>query len=150
MRQRGTRPPNVMDNSVMTLLSSVVQDDIDLFELASRLDIRPSTMRKIVEGQPLSPYVDEKVRFALRHSLLSNPPVKRSPTERLLEIHRLYMKEGTLRAVGEKMGLSRERVRQLLSKGAEMGLFHYPPRKGCAVSKSKDAAFKSIPYGWLK
>jgi ribosomal protein S14 len=61
--------------------------------------------------------------------------------ERLLELHERYRRAGTLEAVGREMGVTRERVRQLLRKGAWMGLYPYPaarrrrgvgpPSRGC-------------------
>jgi hypothetical protein len=50
---------------------------------------------------------------------------KRSRLERLLEVHRLYQAHGTLAATAKALGLSRERVRQLLIQGSKVGLFEY-------------------------
>lgn len=51
----------------------------------------------------------------------------RPSVERLLQVYCLYHEKGTLQSVGEEIGLSRERVRQLLMKGMERGLFEYRP-----------------------
>lgn len=44
---------------------------------------------------------------------------------KLKEIHKLYKELKSYQAVGDKLGLSRERVRQLLVKGAAAGLFEH-------------------------
>ncbi|MDC4225729.1 MAG: hypothetical protein MPW15_16135 [Candidatus Manganitrophus sp.] len=49
----------------------------------------------------------------------------------------MYEKEKSLRGVGAKLGLSWERVRQLLKKGAAIGLFKYEPPKAPLLSKEK-------------
>lgn len=45
------------------------------------------------------------------------------------KIYKLYNELGTLEAVGNILGLTRERIRQLLKKGSRFGLFKYPPKK---------------------
>lgn len=46
-----------------------------------------------------------------------------------MTVYYLYEEERSFRLAGEKRGLSRERVRQILEKGSELGLFEYaPPR----------------------
>lgn len=55
------------------------------------------------------------------------PSVLQKNKERLLAILNLYREKGSLEAVGKELGLSRERVRQLLVKGSKLGLFEYRP-----------------------
>jgi hypothetical protein len=58
---------------------------------------------------------------ALNHnSFLSSPKVRR-----LLFVHERYRAIGTLAGVGREIGLTRERVRQLIQKGVVLGLFEY-------------------------
>ncbi len=45
------------------------------------------------------------------------------------EINQLYKEYGTLEKVGEKKGLTRERIRQILVKGNKYKLFEYPIKK---------------------
>lgn len=54
-----------------------------------------------------------------------------------MEVYRLYEVEKNLNLVGIKLGLCRERVRQLLKKGAEIGLFKYEPQKPPLLSREK-------------
>lgn len=56
-------------------------------------------------------------------------------TERLRTLHELYGRLGSLGAVGQEVGLTRERVRQLLVKGTQRGLFAYKPRNYPSVTK---------------
>jgi tetratricopeptide (TPR) repeat protein len=44
-------------------------------------------------------------------------------------IFQLYKEYGTLEKVGRKVGLTRERIRQILEKGNRYGLFEYPIKK---------------------
>jgi len=54
---------------------------------------------------------------------------------RLQTLYTLYEGLGSLGAVGKQVGLTRERVRQLLVKGTQRGLFTYNPRRYPCVSK---------------
>ena len=56
---------------------------------------------------------------------------------RLETLHAMYEQLGSLGAVGRQVGLTRERVRQLLVKGAERGLFAYTPRRYPSLSKEQ-------------
>lgn len=69
---------------------------------------------------------------------------------RLKKVRALFLREKTLRAAGERLGLSPEWVRQLLIRGDKLGLFSYPPprpripgpeefRKACRAAGSKSA-----------
>lgn len=107
-------------------------------EAASRLDVRPSTLRKILDGRLLS----EPARRKLERRLIARDPAR--PTElnpslreRLLRLHALYRELGTLEAVGRRMGLTRERVRQLLVKGTKLGVFEYRPYDYPIIEKDK-------------
>ncbi|MFY9270434.1 MAG: hypothetical protein WAO55_11885 [Candidatus Manganitrophaceae bacterium] len=54
-----------------------------------------------------------------------------------MEVYRLYQEKKSLRAVGREVGLSCERVRQLMEKGAVIGLFEYRPEKPPVLSREK-------------
>jgi len=55
---------------------------------------------------------------------LSNDKISSSKT-----IFQLYKKYGTLEKVGREVGLTRERIRQILVRGNKYGLFEYPIKK---------------------
>jgi len=58
-------------------------------------------------------------------------------TSRLYGLHAMYERLGSLGAVGKEVGLTRERVRQLLVKGTQRGLFSYNPRRYPVVPKEQ-------------
>lgn len=105
-----------------------VKSEIDLLEAASRFGVMPSTIRKVLEGRKISRYVEKKIRAALEgRAAPFSLHQRESYIERLLEVDRLYRRCGTLAAAGRVLGLTRERVRQLLNRGSEAGLFEYGP-----------------------
>lgn len=62
---------------------------------------------------------------------LEKPPTARE-VKRIQQLSRWYCQLGTLQAVGQKAGgLTRERVRQLLSYGRRHGVCRYSPRERC-------------------
>lgn len=124
----GGRALHEADTSLISEVTKMVRDEIDLLEVSSRCRVNPTTLRKILEERPVSRYVEKKIRVGLGFAFPPNKNSSRlSTVERLREIHRLYREKGTLAAVGRTMGLSRERVRQLLVRGAKIGLFEYDP-----------------------
>lgn len=116
-------------------LKAMVGNKIDLMKVSALLKVNPSTIQKIVEGRPVSRSISTKIKMALRQNAPpedqgpGSPESNRSTIERLMKVYFLYKKERSLRTVGKKLGLSRERVRQLLEKGSEIGLFEYNPTK---------------------
>lgn len=54
-------------------------------------------------------------------------PFLQKNIEKTQNIYRLYKELGTLEEVGKKLGVSRERVRQLLEKGDQAGVIEYKP-----------------------
>ncbi|MCK4386321.1 MAG: hypothetical protein KAW52_08670 [candidate division Zixibacteria bacterium] len=59
--------------------------------------------------------------------------------QRIFIIRRLYDQLGTLQAVAEEVGITRERVRQIIVDGKELGLFKTVPssrRREFGVPKS--------------
>lgn len=57
--------------------------------------------------------------------------------QKLKEAHRLYVERGSLEAAGKQLGITRERVRQLLVKGTRLGLFEYKPFDYPFIPKEK-------------
>lgn len=113
-----------------------VQNPIDLLEEASRFGVNSLTIQKILIGQPISRFIEKKLRAVLEGDL-ELPYRKRSHIERLFEVFSLYQALGTLAATGRKVGLSRERVRQLLNKGTALGLFEYRSSSPPKVSREE-------------
>lgn len=130
-----------MDSSCTSVRSEILQQvkgPVDLLEVSSKWGVTPTTLQKVLEGRRVSKPVERKIQAALRCDPLSNGMyTKPSFVKRLLEIHRLYQAHKTLRAVGRLIGLSGERVRQLLLKGANLGLFPYRPIEALSITKEK-------------
>jgi hypothetical protein len=130
--------------SPFSRVRTLVTNKTDLLRVSDRLNVNPSTVQKIVEGSPVSRSVKKKIRVAFMQEDLNSVEQedvnqvesRHSTVKRLLEVHHLYEKAQSLRTVGEKMGLSRERVRQLLEKGTEAGLFEYKPLKFPLIHKT--------------
>ena len=119
-------------------LREIVKSDVDMFDLASTWGVTETSLRKIYEGKPVTRALVRKVATALQGLDQRNLPTRPSAaTERLRTIHELYNQLGTLEAVGRHVGLTRERVRQLLAKGKKIGLFEYNPHEYPYVSKEK-------------
>lgn len=134
-------PDHARMNSTSHLTSQlreIIKSDVDMFDLAHKWGVSVTSLRKLYEGKPGTRYIARKVVAALAtpnlRDLCSKPS---SAIERLRNIHNLYEQLGTLEAVGKQVGLTRERVRQLLSKGKKIGLFEYNPREYPYVSKEK-------------
>lgn len=124
--------------SLFSEIARMIRDEIDLLAVSSQWHVNPTTLRRILEGRPVSRFVEKKIRAGLK---LAPLPGKKSDQpsamERLREIHRLYQEKRSLRAVGRTMGLSREWVRKLLVKGAEIGLFEYASGRPSFPSREK-------------
>jgi hypothetical protein len=141
-------PPSVESSRrILFRLRKMITNHIDLLEVSSRLGVTLSTLRKVLSGGPISPFIQKKIGRALEGFDGKRPgegknepdpsPRKRSNVERLFEVHHLYQERGTLQRVADEIGLSRERVRQLLVKGAEFGLFEYKPLLEVALPPEK-------------
>src|SRR5262245_5457313 len=122
-------------------------DELGSLELAAAaLSVRPSTLRKVLLGRSLSGPALAKLRRSL-----DVPPDANDVTAtkarlhehaqrhqaRLRSIYDLYRRLGTLEAVGRNVGLTRERVRQLLVSGTKLGFFKYQPREYPYIAKDK-------------
>lgn len=120
-------------------LRQAVRNEVSLLLVASKLGVRPSTIRKILNGWALSRVVERRIDTALNEGALSAPfGLASAKLEKLTDIFDLYQRERSLEAVGKKIGLTRERVRQLLVKGSKIGLFHYQPLRHFRPSVSKE------------
>lgn len=108
----------------------------DVVQAAAWIGVRPSTLTKVLEGTSLSAPALKKLTRLLEvpETLRRAKPVQ---IDRLETAHRLYLELGTLQAVGDRMSLTRERVRQLLEKGAKLELFEYKPREYPFVERGK-------------
>lgn len=110
-----------------------------VFEVASRLGVNASSIRKVLDGTPVSKALENKLRNALENVAASegNKCLRPSKIDRYYEVFKLYRKLGTLEAVGKQLGVTRQRVRQILVKGTDIGLFEYKPYDYAYVPRDK-------------
>jgi hypothetical protein len=116
------------------------ESDSRILTVAGYLRVQPATIRKVLNGIPLTHNADAKLRAALEEIGASADFDNMEPvgqTRRLLEAHKLYKELGTLRDVAVRMRITRERVRQLLVKGTRLGLFEYKGHDYPYVEKAK-------------
>ena len=141
MQSEAKRIKETNDDPISFLASrlrEIIKSDVDIFDLASKLGVTETSIKKILDGKPVTRPLIEKLRSSLDLSTQDELGTKPSTAvERLRTIHNLYMQLGTLDAVGKHVGLTRERIRQLLNKGKKIGLFEYNPREYPFVSKEK-------------
>jgi hypothetical protein len=81
-----------------------------------------------------------KNRYPDKYNLIIQARTIGIPQKRIshiMDIYRLYQKEGTLERVGKIKNLTRERIRQILVKGTELGLFGYSGREYPYVEKEE-------------
>ncbi|WDT82738.1 MAG: sigma factor-like helix-turn-helix DNA-binding protein (plasmid) [Candidatus Manganitrophus sp.] len=137
-----------LDETAVSLFSEVarvISNEIDLLEVSSRCRVNPTTLRKILQERPVSPPTERKIRAGLG---LTPPPgavfSRPSRVDRLCELYRLYQEKGTLAAVGRTVGLSRERVRQLLVRGTQIGLFEYSALPPSGPSRRRSSRITKI------
>jgi hypothetical protein len=132
--------------SLSLLIKELVKNRIDLWNVSHHLNVNPSTIIKLLEGRPISRVTVKKIKSAfLGLGMLHEnsvtfryPEWNQTAVERFRVVYQLYVQENSLRVVGRRLGLSRERIRQLLERGSEMGLFKYTPLKSprsCAANK---------------
>lgn len=118
-------------------LKSFIHDCSSLESASPRLGVRPSTLEKLLAGRPVSRDTRQRIERILDGTAPCKPEPAYSVSEKLRQAHVLYEEYGTLEAAGREMGLTRERVRQLLAKGSQLGLFEYKPFEYPYVPKEK-------------
>ena len=119
-------------------IKQIIKSDSDLLHLSLKSGITEAALRDICEGKPVTRPIREKLEAALGPPKTIDLPEKPSSgIDRWRTIHALYKQLGTLEAVGKQVGLTRERVRQILNKGKNSGLFEYNPYGYPFVSKEK-------------
>lgn len=106
---------------------------------SERLGVRPSTIERIISGKRMSSPTIRKIESILKQGFSPTVHLERrkSREERFRLAHKLYIELGTLEAAAKEMGLTRERVRQLLVKGDRLGLFQYKPFNYPYISREK-------------
>jgi len=140
--QRVVAPLNPYEDQFQIIASELrktVRTPADVIEASSRFGVVPSTIRKILEGRTPSSYLRKIICATLdNHKPPPKPAnIQRVTVARLKQVHRLFRETGTLAEVGREIGLTRERIRQLLLQGSEFGLHDYKTYKPPVIPKKK-------------
>lgn len=123
--------PRSPDDRLFHILASrlreEVKDKVDVLKASSRFGVNPSTIYKILEGRAVSFALKRKLVAHFQDSKAARRPGlhKIVGVEKLNQVYRLFRREGTLAAVARQIGVTRERVRQLMIHGSQLGLFEY-------------------------
>jgi hypothetical protein len=118
-------------------LRTTIRGEADILEAAFRFNIHRSTVFKLLEGRPLSLWLKKKICAHLVNGGVDERSRRRMKAglARLEQVNRLYREKGSLAAVGRELGVTRERVRQLMRQGSQLGLFEFNPYKPPVISK---------------
>lgn len=134
--------------SLQTRLKEIIRNESDLLDASSRWGINVPTLRRAFQGKDITPRTEHKILAVLdcqNPMQLNVSKPSRSP-ERLTHVYQLYKELGTLQKVGQQIGVTRQRVRQLLVQGSKLGLFHYQPYEYPYIPKEKLVAdYTSFP-----
>ena len=80
-------------DSVTSTIRGTIKSQVDIFEASSKFDVNPSTIRKILEGKPVSSSVQAKLIAAIQNPLPDSADStslnRSSMVERLKHIHKL-------------------------------------------------------------
>ena len=121
-------------NALILKIRTTVKDKLGVVRLADRMGVSPSSIEKILAGKPISLGLRKKLLAAAQGRPGQR---KRATIERLKKAYRLYQEEKSLEGAGRKMGVSRERVRQTLAEGSQLGLYDYKRYRRPDVPKEK-------------
>ena len=121
-----------------------IRDFLKELDLRFRMELPPALIqevrkyRKVKSGNDI--LENFKKNYPDKYNLIINAKLRVTPQERIdqcMECFRLYKEEGTLANAGEKLRLTRERVRQILNQGTSLGLFKYSGREYRYLEKKK-------------
>jgi plasmid maintenance system antidote protein VapI len=121
-------------------LRSFINECDSTTNAAIRLGVRPSTLEKLLSGKSVSSLSVAKIDSSLKRADILNKNFQNCTApkaERLKQVFMYYKQYRSLERVGKKMGITRERVRQLLVEGTRLGLFEYKPFNYSYIPKEK-------------
>ena len=120
-------------------MRKTIRSRADILEASSRFGVYPSTIQKILDGRTLSFTAKNKICGQADNSRPPKKPGNHQPVSvtRLKQVYRLYQDKGTLAGVGREIGVTRERVRQLMRTGSELKLFDYKPYRPPVIPKKR-------------
>jgi len=123
--QRAVRLPK----QFLIHLQAFISECDGIERAAPQLGTWKSTLKKILTGKMIDRRAAHRIHSILNGTILRKPLIAPARLNRLKQAHTLYLEHATLAATGKVMGITRERVRQLLTRGQALGLFLYTPNK---------------------
>lgn len=98
-------------------------------EVARITGIPSSALRKILIKEFGVGLFELRQKLGIRRSCLKRRAIDRK-SSRFQQVREAYERLGTLEKAGKELGLTRQRVSQILSKGKQLGLFSYERKSG--------------------
>jgi Mn-dependent DtxR family transcriptional regulator len=122
----------------------LIKNNCSLTSAAMQSGIKPYELRKILKMNYKGTIPELKHEYGLRK------PLNNKAIGRLLKVKGVYDKCLTLEKTAKKLNVSKERVRQLLNKGQDHGLFEYKRLKGHIIPALVNRFGKSILVEQIK
>jgi hypothetical protein len=113
--------------SIRAQLRERVTDDVSLLVTASQFRMTPATIRKVLAGEPMSHYVEKKLRAVFEGRSERGP--RQPDFTKYYRVYGAYRAHGTLEGAAAALGVRTQRVHQVLLNGSRLGLFDYRPRR---------------------
>jgi hypothetical protein len=111
-------------------IREIIPDEKSLLTFSVYFGFDPSSLRKVLKNKQVSRYLVKRFLVALAKDIdLNTAFLNCQRVRKILFIFSLYQEKRSLDKVGKQLGLSRERIRQLLNKGTKLGLFDYQKLK---------------------
>lgn len=129
----GVRP---LAQECTELIREMIDSGCHILNVAEKFNVSESTIRKIINGRAISHPLRKRIEELISSgTYLSNKEGTR--IAKLTKCYEMYRDLGTLQAVANELGITRERVRQLLVKGTKLNLFKYTAREYPYISQEK-------------
>lgn len=111
-------------------LAQWLTTDADIYFFARHYRLSHKTMTRLLRNQPTSVYESAKLRKVFAEKVDWQKKFDKQDGKAYKQIvgaEASYRQAGSLKSAAKKLGLSHERVRQMLKLGDALGLFEYRP-----------------------
>jgi len=124
----------------------ILASSLPLQVLAKQFGTQEFQIKKVAENRKIGQRALGKVVELIEHYKNGTLEINYDSEniKKLKHVYKLYCEHGTLQAVGNLLGVTRERIRQMLVKGTEQGFFRYQGREYPYIAKEQIlAAYKA-------